>query len=160
MKRIIAIILAAVLVLSLAACGGASGKDANAKYKIALITDPIGTEQFILQAYHEMEALAEEYGFEWSSIECADMAQWTENSEAASHEGYDLIIGLGWQAADPFATLADQNPDIRYVVIDTVCANEKVTSIGFREWEGAYVLGAMMATAFPEETKFGYISSF
>lgn len=161
MKRIFALVLAVVLVLSLAACGTqASEQGEAAKHKIALITDPIGTEQFILQAYHEMEKMSEEYGFEWSSIECADMAQWTENSEAASHEGYDLIIGLGWQAADPFATLADQNPDIRYVVIDTVCANDKVTSIGFREWEGAYVLGAMMATAFPEETKFGYISSF
>ena len=81
--------------------------DDKSAHKIALITDTIGTEQFILQAYHEMEKLSEEYGFEWSSIECADAAQWTENSEAASHEGYDLIIGLGWQAADSFGTLAD-----------------------------------------------------
>ena len=75
-------------------------------------------------------------------------AQWTENSEAASHEGYDRSIGLGWQAADSFGTLADANPDIKYAVIDTVCSNDAVTSIGFKEWEGAYVLGTMMATAF------------
>ena len=49
--------------------------------------------------------------------------------------------------------------DIKYAVIDTVCSNDAVTSIGFKEWEGAYVLGTMMATAFPEENKFGYICS-
>ena len=79
---------------------------------------------------------------------------------SSSHEGYDLIIGLGWQAADSFGTLADANPDIKYAVIDTVCSNDAVTSIGFKEWEGAYVLGTMMATAFPEENKFGYICSY
>lgn len=165
MKRISALLLTLAMVLTLTACGGKEGAqdqttDGKSAHKIALITDTIGTEQFILQAYHEMEALGKEYGFEWSSIECADTAQWAENTEAASHEGYDLIIGLGWQAADPFSTQAEQNPNIRYAVIDTTCPNEAVTSIGFKEWEGAYVLGAMMATAFPEENLFGYICSY
>ena len=166
-KRIMCLVLAASLAATMAGCGkqnaGSTAEnksDDKSAHKIALITDTIGTEQFILQAYHEMEKLSEEYGFEWSSIECADAAQWTENSEAASHEGYDLIIGLGWQAADSFGTLADANPDIKYAVIDTVCSNDAVTSIGFKEWEGAYVLGTMMATAFPEENKFGYICSY
>ena len=105
MKRISALLLTLAMVLTLTACGGKEGAqdqttDGKSAHKIALITDTIGTEQFILQAYHEMEALGKEYGFEWSSIECADTAQWAENTEAASHEGYDLIIGLGWQAAD------------------------------------------------------------
>ena len=160
-KRIMCLVLAASLAATMAGCGkqnaGSTAEnksDDKSAHKIALITDTIGTEQFILQAYHEMEKLSEEYGFEWSSIECADAAQWTENSEAASHEGYDLIIGLG------FGTLADANPDIKYAVIDTVCSNDAVTSIGFKEWEGAYVLGTMMATAFPEENEFGYICSY
>lgn len=166
MKKILAFLLAAAMTVTLASCGGKNSggssdlSNGGSSHKVALITDTIGTEQFILQAYHEMESLSQEYGFEWSSIECADTAQWTENTEAASHEGYDLIIGLGWQAADPFSTQADANPNIRYAVIDTACPNDAVTSIGFKEWEGAYVLGAMMATAFPEETLFGYICSY
>lgn len=165
MKKLIACLLATLMTLSLTACGGNdeqgdNGDNSNANHRIALISDTIGTEQFILQAYNEMKALSEEYGFEWSSIECADTAQWKENAEAASNEGYDLIVGIGWQAADPFAEQAELHPEIHYVVIDTTCSNENVTSIGFKEWEGAYVLGVMMATAFPEETQFGYISSF
>lgn len=166
MKKYIVLILSVIMILSLAACGGSKENASNnpeptaVKHKIALISDTIGTEQFILQAYNEMKALASEYGFEWSSIECADTAQWKENAEAASNEGYDMIIGIGWQAADPFAAQADLHPEIKYVVIDTTSSNEKVTSIGFKEWEGAYVLGAMIATAFPEESQFGYISSF
>ena len=74
-KRIMCLVLAASLAATMAGCGkqnaGSTAEnksDDKSAHKIALITDTIGTEQFILQAYHEMEKLSEEYGFEWSSI--------------------------------------------------------------------------------------------
>lgn len=131
-------------------------KDIN----VALITDVIGTEQFILQAYNKVKEMSEEYGFKWTSMECSDTAQWAENTKAASNEGYDLIIGIGWQAAEPFGEAAADHPEIKYAVIDGVSSNDDVMSISFNEAEGAYVLGAMIGTAFPDEKLFGYISSY
>ena len=48
-----------------------------------------------------------------TSIECTDIAAWEENTLAASNEGYDLIIGIGWQAADPFSDVLRYNFQIQ-----------------------------------------------
>lgn len=134
--------------------------DESSDLNIALITDVIGTEQFLLQAYNKVEQMAGEYGFSWTSIECTDNSQWAENTRAASNEGYDLIIGIGWPAAEPFSEIATDYPEIKYAVIDGYASNEDVMSIGFNEAEGAYVMGVLIGTVFPDEELYGYISSF
>lgn len=131
-----------------------------ADIKVALMTDPIGNEQFILQAYNKVKELAETYGFQWTSIEVGDAAEWEEGARASASEGYDLVIGVSWMAAEPYSILADEFEDTHFAVIDTVASNEKVTSIGFNETEGAYVLGVMIGTAFPDEEVYGYIGNF
>lgn len=128
--------------------------------KIALVTEPIGNEQFLLQAYNKVMEMSETYGFEWTSMECDDTVKWEENGRAAANEGYDLVIGVGWKAGDPFSALADEFEDVKYVVIDTVVSNEKVTSIGYNETEGSYVLGVMIGTAFPDEELYGYVGNY
>ena len=69
-KRIMCLVLAASLAATMAGCGkqnaGSTAEnksDDKSAHKIALITDTIGTEQFILQAYHEMEKLSELFKF-------------------------------------------------------------------------------------------------
>jgi len=131
-----------------------------ADIKIALVTDPIGNEQFLLQAYNKVKEMAEEYGFQWISLETGDSAQWEEHGRATASEGYDLVIGVGWQSGEPFSALADEFPDTTFAVIDTLAANEKVTSIGFNEAEGSYVLGVLIGTALPDEGLYGYIGNF
>ena len=148
-----------------ASAPAASGSSAESQpdvseLKVALISDPIGTEQFILQAYHKVEEMAGIHGFQWTSMECSDTAQWEENGRAAANEGYDLVIGVGWQAAEPFSALADEFDHVHYAVIDAIAGNDKVTSIGFNETEGCYVLGVMIGTAFPDESLYGYVGSF
>lgn len=167
MKKVIVYVLSLIMLMTtLVGCAQSTGQGASgetgekSKFKVALISDPVGTEQFILQAYNKVKEMSEIHGFEWTSMECIDTAQWEENTRAASNEGYDLVIGIGWQAADPFSQAAEQYSDVKYAVIDTVASSDKVTSIGFNETEGAYVLGTMIGTAFPNEKVYGYISSF
>lgn len=169
MKKIITSLLFIMTTFLFAGCSDSASnesigiKDTNGDYSklnIALISDTIGTEQFILQAYEALEKASNTYGFKMTSIECTDTAAWEENTLAASNEGYDLIIGIGWQAADPFSDAADKFPNTKYAVIDTTAANQKVTSFGFNEAQGSYVLGAMIGTAFPNESLYGYIASF
>ncbi|MFR3174516.1 MAG: BMP family ABC transporter substrate-binding protein, partial [Clostridium sp.] len=169
MKKIVKSLLLVMTVFLFAGCSNSSnnqsaGSEGNngdySKLRVALISDTIGTEQFILQAYEALKKASETYGFKMTSIECTDTAAWEENTIAASNEGYDLIIGIGWQAADPFSAAADKFPNTKYAVIDTTASNEKVTSFGFDEAQGSYVLGVMVGTAFPNESLYGYISSF
>lgn len=168
MKKISALLLSAVTAVSLAACKATPVPSQTAQteskedIRIAMVSDTVGTEQFILQAFNALKESSEKNGFQYTSLECSDNSMYLEKAQGAAEEGYDLIVGVGWAAGDPFAQLADQYPDTRFAVIDTIAANDKVTSIGFNEAEGAYILGAMVATAFPDEVDhtFGYVSSF
>ncbi len=179
MKKLLVLLLTMVVMTGvLAGCSDESTEDTAAdaaaednegdvtdstdysEYKIAMISDTIGNEQFILQAYDALEAMADEYGFAWTSIECTDTAAWEENSRGASEDGYDLIVGVGWQAGEVFSTLADEYTDIDYAVIDTTAENDAVKSLAFNTTEGCYVLGVMVGTAFADENLFGYVCNF
>lgn len=157
MKKITSILIVFLVLTGLVGCSNQGDTD---KYKIAMVSDTVGTEQFILQAVNALKASAEKNGFEYTVMETSDNSMYLEKGQAAAEEGYDLVIGVGWASAEPFSELADKYPDTRFAVIDTVASNEKVTSISYNEAEGAYILGAMVATAFPDDDFFGYISSF
>lgn len=166
-KRCIGLLVTLVLTVSTAAgCAGqkqpaeGSADEAKKGFKMAMISSEIGSEAFNLNAYNAMKAASETYGFKCISVECTDTTAWEENTMALSEEGYDLIVGVGWNTAEPIAKAADLFPDTKYAVIDTVCSNDKVTSITFREEEGAYVQGVMLAAAFPEDELFGYVCSY
>jgi basic membrane protein A len=164
MKKCLSICFAVLLlILTLAGPGFAALAESENPYanlKIALVSDTIGTEQFILQAYNAFMAASKEYGFTATSIECSDTAAWAEKSRAACVDGYDLLIGIGWVSAEPFGNLADEFPDTKFAVVDTIASNEKLKSIAFNTTDGCYVWGAMIATAFAGEDQFGYIGNF
>ncbi len=112
--------------------------------KVAIILDPVGVNPFLTQVvdkFAEVKA-AGTYPMEYSVIECADDTAWSENIRASVEEGYDLILVVGWQGADPLNEVATQFPDkAQYVIIDTVCDNENVKSYIFKPQEAAYLIG-------------------
>lgn len=160
MKKLLALLMMMAMVLSVATAGIAESDQDYSQLKIALVSDTIGTEQFILQAYNAVMDAAEQYGFTATSIECSDTAAWAEKSRNACVAGYDLLIGIGWVAAEPFSELADEFPEIDFAVVDTIASDERIKSMAFNTVEGSYVMGAMVASAFAEENLFGYIGNF
>ncbi len=137
-----------------------TGEETASDYKIALLTDPLGAEKFLLQAYDEFNLVAEEQGFTATHLEATDSTAWTDKARQAATEGYDLVIGIGWQAGGAFSALAEEFPNVKFAVVDTVAENTDVKSIAYNTADGAYVLGVMAANAFPNETLFGYIGNF
>ena len=76
----------------------------------------------------------------------------------AALEGYDMIVGVGWQAASYASECADNDVmGTKYAVIDTDAGNEKVMSITYNEEQAAYTMGVMAGLAFPDEELYGYI---
>lgn len=162
MKRFLKVVLILTMVLSLVACNK-SGNDEENKYanlKIAMVSDTVGTDQFILQAKNKLEEMAKEYGFTATIIECANTDDWSQKSRNACEQGYNLLVGVGWTGAAPLSELANEFPNIEFGIIDTVAENDRIMSINFNTTDGCYVMGAMVATAFPNDTKFGYIGNF
>lgn len=169
MKKLVLMVTSLFMAFATTACSAgdsstgtesASEEAATSSYRIAMVSDTVGTDQFIVQAKEELEALAQEYGFECTNVECTDTAAWEEKSRQLCDSGYDLIVGVGWTAASPLASLADEYPSTDFAVIDTIADNDRIMSINFNTVDGSYVMGALVATAFPEETLFGYIGNY
>ena len=102
MKKIVALLLAVVMVLGLAACGG---KDSGAKagLKIGMITDVGGVndQSFNQGAWEGLQALAKEDStFTVNYLESKTDADYTGNIQTFIDEDYDLIISVGYQLAN------------------------------------------------------------
>ncbi len=163
MKKFLSLLLVALLTVSLFGCSNSNDEKDNGEYsdlKVAMVSSTVGTDEFILQAYRQVESMAEEYGFTFTSIECATTDDWEQKSRNACENGYNLIVGVGWNAGSPFAALAEEYQDVAFGVIDTAVDSDKVMSIKFNTTDGAYVMGVMVATAFPNDKKFGYVGNF
>lgn len=163
MKKLLQLCLALILTLSLFGCGTSEKNPDEGKYsnlKIAMVSDTVGTDQFILQAKNKLEEMAKSYGFTATNIECQSTDDWEQKSRNACEQGYNLIVGVGWSGADALSKLADEFADVEFGIIDTVAKNNRVMSIKFNTTDGCYVLGVMIATAFPDDTKFGYLGNF
>lgn len=155
MKKLASFILVLVLILTLAPATFAEGE------KIAVICDPVGTNLFLTQVVDKANELQPTYGYELSVMECSDTDEWQSNYRAAVAEGYDLIVGVGWQSAEYANELATEYPGAaKYAVIDTDAGNENVMSISYNEQEAAYLMGVMAGYAFPDEELYGYIGCF
>ena len=161
MKKTLALILALAMSLSLlTACGSkeeAPAEETPAEggetaglpgegMKIALVCDKVGTNMFLVQMVDALNEAAETYGYEPYVVECADTAAFEDNIRALAVEEYDLIIGGGWAAGDPMNKVATEFPDAStYCLIDTEVDNDNIKCIGYREQEGAYLIGALAA---------------
>ena len=155
-KRVL-LISAMVLVAVFSGCAKAKPEAASSAVqqkaqeikKVAVICDPVGVNPFLTQVVNKMADMkkANTYAMDYSVIECADDSSWAENIRAAVEEGYNLILVVGWQGADPLNAVATQFPDkAQYAIIDTVCDNPKVKSYIFKPQEAAYLIGIIAAS--------------
>jgi basic membrane protein A len=68
------------------------------------------------------------------------------NIRQATDEGYDLIVTTGFTFADALETVARQNPNQQYVIIDVDWVNlPNVMQATYAEHEGSYLVGVATA---------------
>ncbi len=128
--------------------------------RIALIGDPNQSDAYFLsKAYDAFAKQQEKYGFVGKQVTILDEQEWSMYIKALASQQYDMIIGIGCQAGKELSMYVKAYPDCKFVVIDTAVTDPDVKSIVYNACEGAYVLGAMMATAIPYETSYGYIGN-
>ncbi len=157
--------------LLLAACGndaedsedmsdaGTNGED---EFKIAMITDTGGIDDrsFNQSAWEGMKDWAAENGdtdedtirYYQSDAE----SDYVPHLNTATTDGYDVIYGIGFLLEDPVTTIAQQNPDRWYGLVDAVIDEPNVVSLTFRDQEGGFLAGVTAALT-TETDKIGFI---
>ena len=151
MKKILKAALDTMITASLVGCSPAkkdntssSGESTKPK-KIALVTNKVGTNAFLTQMIDGLKESAKKHGFEASNVECSDTSEFSENIRAYAEEGYDLIIGGGWESSDPMQQICEEFPETDFALIDTEVDSNRIKCISYNEQEGAYLIGALAA---------------
>ncbi len=158
-RRITALMMAVAMCMSLVACGAsntnttennntaesgsAAAKDTS-DLKIGLVTDVGGVNDgsFNQTAWEGMERAAEELGVTVNYLESGTDADYAPNLETFADEEYDLIISIGYMLADATRTAAEQNPDIKFAIVDDATIDlPNVTCLMFRAEQASYLAG-------------------
>ncbi|MDO5410348.1 MAG: BMP family ABC transporter substrate-binding protein [Lachnospiraceae bacterium] len=167
-KRLLSLLLAGVMALSLTACvgkpGGSTGdggnKDADKKsgYELALITD-VGTiddKSFNQGSWEGLEKYAKENDIAckyYKPAEKSDEACMT-SIDLAVKGGAKVIVTPGYLFEVPVLQAQEKYPDVKFIMIDAtpsngkgkVKINDNVTSIFYAEEQAGYIAGYAAVT--------------
>ena len=183
MKKILALMLALVMVLSLAACGASDAPAADApdaeapaaEYKVAMVTDygDITDQSFNQTTYEACKAFAEANGVDFTYYKPAgdSDAERVAMIEKAVDEGYNVIVLPGFAFAAAIAEAAPMYPEVKFIALDvelTAGTYNNVYSAIYQEELSGYMagyaavkmgytkLGFLGGMAVPAVQRFGY----
>lgn len=157
--------------LLLAACGNGdtdSDTDTDAvdsadteEFSIAMVTDTGGVDDrsFNQSAWEGMQAWATDNSFSDDAVnyyQSDTEDQYVSNLQTATQDGYDIIYGIGFLLEDPITTVAEQNPDRWYGIVDSVVDLPNVVSLNFRDHENSFLAGVAAALT-TETNQIGFI---
>lgn len=150
MKKGLVSVLSAATVAGLIATQAASPAFAAAKshkplagQRIALVTpELIGDNPFFQQEDTGAKLAAKKLGYFEKTIQSSDSNSILTNLQAVAASNYNLIITSSFEAQDALTQVAKQYPKKHFVIIDAEVDLPNVTSILFKNQEGAFLLGA------------------
>lgn len=164
MKRIWYLITAAVLVsLVLTACGGAAAPTATAvpatpKLKIAMLTSGSVTDEGWNQtAYDGLTALKAE-GYTVANTENVAQADQASIIENYVNQGFDVIVGHGFEYGDALTAAAAAHPNVHFIQIGGIATADNLASYLFATGEGGYVAG-VLASKLSKSGKWGFVGA-
>jgi basic membrane protein A len=145
MRKVVTGVAVALTVLI---AGGAAAQD----FTPAVIFDMGGKfdKSFNEAAYNGAEKFKAETGIEYLEFEVTQEAQREQAMRRMIRSGANIVVVVGFQNATPLETVAAENPDVNFTIIDAVVDLPNVQSVVFKEHEGSFLVG--MAAAMASET--------
>ncbi|MBR5486295.1 MAG: BMP family ABC transporter substrate-binding protein [Oscillospiraceae bacterium] len=164
MKKLLAMLMAAAMTLSLVACGGSAGgaedtapqegtaASEDGTYELALITD-VGTiddKSFNQGSWEGLKKFAEEAGISHKYYKPVEKStdSYLASIELAVKGGAKLIVTPGFLYEEPIFIAQEQYPDVKFVLIDGTPNNgtefkiaDNTVSITYAEEQAGFLAG-------------------
>lgn len=146
-KKLFSLMLAMVLVLSLAACGGSddSEKKDDALKVCVVYSGNLGDKSYNDSCNIGATQAAEDFGVEIKNLEGTTADEWRTNLLSACEDGYDLVICSSSNLQEYLEEFAPQYPNTKFAIIDTTVEADNVVSISFAQNQGSFLAGAAAA---------------
>ena len=123
MKKIFALLLAVIMVLGLAACGGDNGdKPAGNTTKVAMVTDygDITDQSFNQTTWEAVVKFGQDNNIETKYYKPTsnDTAGRVASVELAIADGYNVIVMPGYAFGGTVAEVSREYPDVKFIALD------------------------------------------
>ncbi len=150
-------VMAAVIAASMAAAFTTAASAEEKTYKVALCLSGAANDMGWCQvAYEGLQLLESDYGCEIAYTEnlTPDDIEAAFSDYAAN--GYDVVIGHGYEFGDPALSVGELYPDVTFIVTEGEVSAENVASYVTDCEEGGYIMG-MLAAGMSQTGKIGYV---
>jgi len=148
-------VIHSLFALTIAACAKEAKQEGS--FKVALLTSgPISDHAWNGGAYQGLLRVRDSLGAKISNIQTKTPAEIEENFRQYGAQGYDLVIGHGFEFQDPALRISPQFPKTAYVISSGDKTGANVSSIEFSFGDGAYLAG-MVAGAGTKSNILGVI---
>ena len=165
---VMAVAVSVILVMTLAACsgdaaspgasaGGSTGDGSGDGKKVAVLFPGLVDDQSWNQAGYEGLQQAEEDGIEIAYTENASQDQQVELFRNYAQDGFNVIIGHGGEYMDSALQVAEEFPDVEFVVTNGNKNAENVTSLALSYGDMGYLAG-VLAASMSESGKIGMVA--
>lgn len=163
MRKTLVRTLVVAVTAALAACGGkdsgASSAAAGAdSMRVALLTPgPISDKSWNGGAYQGLMEIRDSLGAKVSHIQTKTPAEFEENFRQYGAQGYNLVIGHGFEFQDAATRVAPSYPKTNYIVTSGRVTAPNLAGIAFLFEEASYQAG-IIAGAMTKTNKLGLIA--
>lgn len=151
MKKVIALLLALVMVFALVACAKqpaeAPAEEKESKIKVGLILEgSLGDQSINDQAYEGLKLVAKDFGVETKYVECTDTSKYSDYLEGLVSEGYNVICCDSFNQEEALREFAPQYPDVRFMILDTEVSDvPNIASYTYATHEASFLAGIAAA---------------
>jgi basic membrane protein A and related proteins len=124
----------------------ASSPAASPPFRVALLTPgPISDRSWNGGAYEGLTAIRDSLGAQISHVQTKTPAEFEENFRQYGAQGYDLVIGHGFEFQDAAVRVAPEFPKTLYVTTSGNTVRANVAGIQFAFEEASYLAGILAA---------------
>lgn len=118
------------------------------RFQVALLTPgPISDQAWNGEAYRGLEWIRDSLGAEISHIQTRTPAEFEENFRAYGQQGYDLVIGHGYEFQDAAQRVAPQYPSTTYAITSSTATGPNIAGLQFPFGEPSFLAGMVAASA-------------
>ncbi len=150
MKKTLLLLLIAMTAFSGTACNKNDQQPPAPLPKVVMVASEggLGDKSFNDMAYEGVQRAAVDYAIEVKVEEPETPDDYVETVSSAASEGADLVIAVGHIEEDELESIAVENPDTLFAVVDSEAeAPDNVMSLSFKEEEGSFLVGVIAAMA-------------
>lgn len=154
MKKVLAFLLSAAMLLALAACGGnqggadtGTGGEGGEALHVGMICESLGTQSFNDDVLLGLETAVAELGIKEDHIEIREVSDAANSLRTLISQGCTFMVVPSSSYRDAMVEVAEEYPDVKFLYLAAAEEGvDNIMSVEYKENEAAFLAGALAAS--------------